>query len=114
MDFTKSEKKQLRLLAADAYEAEARQMLEKLESEFRRWREGEIRSAQLIAAIHDFHEHGSRDLWSVHNGRFHYSLIVSRAIGLGLMPESKVPPTLLARLHPNSWRERSRSEDDDS
>ena len=42
MEFTKTERRLLRELAAEVYEAEAGQLLEELESEFKRWRDSEI------------------------------------------------------------------------
>lgn len=104
MEFSKSEKKQLRALAGEAYEAEARKLLEELESEFRRWRNGEVLSSELITTIHEFHQQQSHELWSMYNGATE-SMIVSRGVGLGLLPESKVPPAILAKLDPGYWRE---------
>ena len=64
MEFTKSERKQMRELAGTVYEAEAHALLEELDAEFSRWRSGECLSSELLAAIHEFHQHQSRQLWA--------------------------------------------------
>lgn len=99
MDFTKGERRQLRELAGEVYEAEAHQMLEALESEFKRWRGGEILSSELLNAVHEFHQHESRELWSMYQG-LRDPEIVARGLALGLVAESSVPVELLAKLEP--------------
>lgn len=99
MEFTKSERRQLRELAGEIYEAEAHQLLEELDAEFDLWREGEMLSSELLTAIHEFHQHQSRELWSMYRG-LPEVIIVERGISLGLIPESDVPPELLAKLQP--------------
>jgi hypothetical protein len=98
VDLTKSERQRLREVAGEVYEAEAHQMLEELESEFKRWREGEILSFELLSAIHEFHQHESRELWSMYQGLGEPE-IVARGLALGLIAESSVPTELLAKLH---------------
>ncbi len=99
MEFTKDERRQLRELAGGVYEAEAHQMLEKLDSEFKSWRDGEMLSSELLSAIHEFHQHESRELWSRYQS-LREPEIVARGIALGFMAESSVPSELLARLKP--------------
>ncbi len=102
MAFTKSEKRQLRELAGEMYEAEAHALLEELDTEFSRWREGEMLSSELLTAIHEFHQHQSRELWSMYQGLGDV-MAVERGLSLGLVAESKVPPALLAKLQPRAW-----------
>jgi hypothetical protein len=104
VDFTRAEKKQLRALAAEANEIEARQLLDRLDGEFNRWKRGEIGAFELISAIHKFHDYDSRDLWSLYNGRIGEDVLVSRAVGLGVLPEAKVPPAILAKLNTEHWK----------
>ena len=104
MELTKSERRQLRQLAGEVYEAEAHRVLEKLDQDFERWRRNEMLSSELLGTIHDFHQHRSRELWSMYNGATD-SMVVSRGVGLGLLPESKVPPAILVELDPDFWRE---------
>jgi hypothetical protein len=107
VEFTKSERKQMRELAATAYEAEAHALLEELDAEFARWRSGECLSSELLAAIHEFHQHRSRELWSSYQG-LSDSLVLERGLSLGLIAESSIPPTILAKLHP--WPSRAGEE----
>ena len=74
-------------------------MLDELESAFKRWREREILSSELLTAIHEFHQHKSRELWAMYQG-LRAPEIVARGLALGLIPESSVPPELLAKLEP--------------
>ena len=79
------------------YEAEAHQMLATLDSEFKKWREGKMISSELLSAIHEFHQHESRELWSLYQGLREPEIVV-RGIALGLIAESSVPAELLAKL----------------
>lgn len=99
MEFTKDERRQLRELAGSVYEAEAHRMLEELEFEFKSWREGEMLSSELLSAIHEFHQHESRGLWSMYQS-LREPEIVARGLALGFMAVSAVPSELLARLKP--------------
>lgn len=83
VEFTKAERRQLREFAGSVYEVEAHQMLEELESEFKRWREGEILSSELLGAIHEFHQHESRELWSMYQALREPEIVASR---LGARP----------------------------
>jgi hypothetical protein len=56
-EFTKSERRELRELAGDVYEAEAHHYLEELDEDFERWRRGEMLSSDLLTSIHQFHQH---------------------------------------------------------
>jgi hypothetical protein len=99
VEFTKSERKKMRELAATVYEAEAHAMLEELDSEFARWRTGERLSSKLLSAIHDFHQHQSRALWSSYQG-LSDSMALERGLALGLIAESSIPSAVLAKLDP--------------
>ena len=85
-EFTKSERKALRELSGTTYEAEAHLMLEELDAEFQSWRTGEMESSELLRAIHEFHQHQSRELWSMYQG-LEEPDIVARGIALGLLKE---------------------------
>ena len=61
---TKSQRRKLRDLAGIAYERELSAELSNLESEFRRWRAGEIDAHDLSNHIHRFHQGPARKLWS--------------------------------------------------
>lgn len=76
-------------------------MLEELDAEFQRWRDGELLSSELLTAIHEFHQHQSRELWSMYQG-LKEADIVARGLDLGLLAEAAVAPDLLAKLKPLS------------
>jgi len=91
----------MRELASAVYEAEAHALLEELDAEFAQWRAGECQSSDLLTAIHEFHQHQSRELWSSYQG-LSDAMVLERGIGLGLIEESAIPPSILAKLTP--WR----------
>lgn len=97
-EFTKAEKKMLREFAATIYEAEAHQMLRELDAEFQRWRDGEIFSSELLGAIHEFHQHESRELWSLYQSMKEPE-IVARGFALRLISEP-LPEELRSKLEP--------------
>ena len=95
-DFTKSEKKALRELSGTIYEAEAHLMLEELDAQFQEWRSGEMESSELLRAIHDFHQHESRELWSRYQA-LKEPEVVARGVALGLLSEP-LPTALRTKL----------------
>ncbi len=97
-EFTKAEKKALRELAEAIYEAEAHVMLEELDASFSEWREGEMLSSELLAAINEFHQNESRDLWSKYQA-LKEDEIVARGLALGLVSK-ELPEQLQAKLEP--------------
>jgi len=97
VELTKSERKKLRELASAAYEADACRLLEELDAEFARWRKGEIPSSELFSAVHEFHQHKSREFWSMYQG-LSDELIVQRAVSLGFVAEGSIPEAILAKL----------------
>ena len=98
-EFTKFERKTLRDLAGTVYEAEAHAYLEELEREFARWRSAEILSSELLAAIHEFHQGQSRELWSRYQS-LKEPEIVARGVFLGYLAEKQVPEAIRQKLQP--------------
>ncbi len=98
-DFTKHERQALRELAGAVYEAEAAVLLEDLASSFTKWRSGKLLPSELLDAIHEFHQHQSRQLWSTYQG-LRDPDIVARGLARGLLASSKVPSPLRAKLEP--------------
>ena len=96
-DFTKLERQALRELAGEVYEAEAAVLLEDLAASFAKWRAGDLLSSELLEAIHEFHQHQSRQLWSMYHG-LREPDIVARGLAHGLLASSKVPAPLRAKL----------------
>jgi hypothetical protein len=97
--FTKAERKQVRELASTVHEAEAHALLESLDAEFTLWRGGEYLSSELLSIIHEFHQHQSRELWSAYQG-LSDAMVLERGLGLGLIEERAIPPSILAKLNP--------------
>ena len=93
METTKAQRRLLRDLCLVAYEAEAREALASLDDDFRRWREREIGSEDLIDAIHQFHQHEARELYSIYSSRDEL-LTARRAVALGFIPEDDIPESL--------------------
>lgn len=91
----------MRDLASAVYEAEARSLLQELDAEFSRWRGGACSSSELLSAIHEFHQHHSRELWSSYQG-LSDAAVLERGIGFGFIAENAIPAAILAKLSP--WR----------
>jgi hypothetical protein len=98
-EFTKSERKQLRELAGDVYEAEAAQILGELATSFARWRSGELLPSELLQSIHDFHRGHSRQLWSMYQAMRDPD-IVARGLARALLDPARVPENLREKLEP--------------
>lgn len=98
MEFTRPERKQLRELGGMVYEAEAHALLEELDAEFDHWRKGDRLGSDLLSAIHEFHQHRSRELWSTYQG-LSDAMVLERGLSRGLIAEVSIPPAILAKLH---------------
>src|SRR5438552_12589050 len=97
METTKTQRRLLRELCASAHEVQAREALASLDDDFRRWRDGEINSFDLIDAIHDFHQHGARELYLTYSSRDEL-LTAMRAVRLGFIRADDVPAELVPLL----------------
>ena len=98
-EFSQSEKKALRELAGVVYEAEARLVLDEIDTQFQQWRNDEILGSELISAIHDFHQQDARSLWSTYQA-LKEPEIVARGLALGLIADEAVPQQLRIKLEP--------------
>ena len=96
-EFTKAERRELRELGGRAYEAEAGRLLQELDAEFERWRQGDVLSSDLITTIHEFHQHQARDLWSIYR-TMSPPQAVARGVGFGFIEAREVSDTLRAKL----------------
>ena len=94
---TKKQKAELRRLAGLAHERELSEAISSLESEFGRWRRGEISVFELNDRIHRFHHGESRDLYTLYDPR-HAEIVVPGAIARGTLQEEEVDPVLLKNL----------------
>ena len=94
---TKKEKAELRRLAGLAHERELFAALSNLESEFGRWRSGEISVFELNDHVHRFHHGVSRDLYTLYDPR-DAEMVVPGAIARGTLQEQEVDLALLKNL----------------
>jgi hypothetical protein len=105
-DFSKRERAELRRLAADVYEWELRGELEVLDKSFSDWRRGKLLSSELSDAIHEFHQHAARDIWSMYQTLKDPEL-VARGIALGAISDDALSAELRDKIKPlsNHFRE---------
>lgn len=101
-EFTKAQRRRLRELGTMAYERELSVELSKLETEFGRWRAGEIDAYELSDHIHRFHQGPARQLFS----KFDHSNLdfaVAHAIHHGLITEEEAGADVIEmlRIHLN-------------
>lgn len=96
-EFSRKERRRLRDLAGTAHERELDAALEELDSEFERWRSDELLPSELSERIHEFHDGGARELYSIYN-RLEEEQLVARAVAHGLLDEEEVGSDLLPRL----------------
>jgi hypothetical protein len=96
----------LRRLAADVYEWELRGELEVLDKSFSDWRRGKLLSSELSDAIHQFHQHEARDIWSMYQ-TLKDPEIVARGIALGAISDDALSAELRDKIKPlsNHFRE---------
>jgi hypothetical protein len=97
-DLSKSEKRLLGELLAEAHEAELARALTVVEVAFREWRNGAILPSEVDRRIHEHHKE-SQEIFKVYN----YSeplFALARAIHLELIREEQVPEPLRNRVLP--------------
>ena len=80
IEFTKSEKRELRRLAGEAYKAEMEKEVAKLEAEFRTWREGKITVFDLDEEIHAYYSGPRKQLYGFYQMRNQPEAAVARGI----------------------------------
>lgn len=96
-EFSKAENRQLRELSGVAHEAEAREMIGRLDASFTEWRERRIDSFDLLELIHRFHQDDARDLWSTHQ-YMTPATCVARALVHGWLSPETIPEALRERI----------------
>ena len=108
-NFTKGQRRKLRDLGGIAYERDLSEHLARLESEFRRWRAGEIDPFALAEAIHQFHQGPARELFSTY-ATSDLDFAVAQAIHRGLLKQEEVGADVLELLskHLSVWGERDK------
>jgi hypothetical protein len=96
-DWTKAQRRLLHELAGKAHERELARELGTLETDFGRWRRGEIDANGLADQIHRFHNGPARRLYVVYTDT-HREMAVGAAIGRGIIAEEEATPELLEAL----------------
>lgn len=98
MDHSKSEKRVLRKLLAEAHRRELTQALERLYGEFRHWESGDIDSFELDERIHHYHQNDARIIWSRYNGGLPLLMVLAGSVQSGLMTMEELPAELLEKV----------------
>jgi len=94
MEYSKTEKRALRLLLAEAHRRELTRALKRLHQEFRHWESGDIDSFELNERIHHYHQNEARAIWSRYNVAQPSLMIVADLVQSGLMTLEEVPDVL--------------------
>ena len=94
---TKKQRAELRRLTVVAHERELSAAIGELQTEFDRWRKGEISVFELNERIHKFHHGISRDLYTLYEPR-NAEIVLPGAIARGTIQEQEVDPALLEKL----------------
>ena len=97
MNYTKSEKKNLRELAALAYERELAKALEELYKNFSQWKKGKVHAFDLQDYIHKFHDGISRELWNTY-ATGHNDFAVIQAVARGIILKKEIKDTLWPKI----------------
>ena len=87
----------MRELADIAYERDLSHELTKLDSEFKRWRKGEVEAHELAARIHRFHQGPSRELFSKYD-HSNIEFAVADAIHRGVLSEDEAGADIVEML----------------
>ena len=103
MEFNRSERKTLRELASEVFEAEACDVLADLAASFAEWRKKKRLSSDFLADIRSFHQDHSQRLWATYQN-MDDSEVVARGVAFGFIPEKKVPRQIAEKLNLDGWR----------
>src|SRR5438067_703640 len=95
-DLTKAEKRMVRDLLDDAFEAELAAALEDVESALAEWRRGDLRPSEVQERIHEFHK-GSQEIFKIYN-YLEPLLALGRAVEFEFIPMTRVPESLRERI----------------
>jgi hypothetical protein len=96
--WTAAQKREIRRLAGVAYDRELSALLSALEKQFARWRSGEIATLDLNEAIHQYHDHGARDLWKRYQTRIAPEFLVMQALDNGALSFEELSKDIRAAM----------------
>ncbi len=98
IEFTKSEKRELRRLAGDAYKAEMEKEVAKLEAAFKTWRDGKITVFDLDEQVHAYYSGPRKQLYAFYQMRNQPEAAVARGLAMGLIDAVQVPTEIKAKI----------------
>lgn len=98
IDFTKSEKRELRRLAGEAYKAEMERELSMLEVNFKNWRDGKISVFNLDEQVHAYYSGPRKELYVRYQIRNQPETAVAWGIASGLIEVEQVSTDLKAKI----------------
>jgi len=96
-NLTKTQRRWLRELGGIAYKRDLSEHLAALESQFKRWRAGEIDAFALSDAIHGFHQGPARELFLAYQSS-NVEFAIAHAIHRGVVSESEAGPEIVEAL----------------
>ena len=91
---TKKQRKQIGELLELAYMRELSKALGKLETDFSRWRAGEIDAFELDEQIHEHHQGSSRKIWKLYGSTSDWDIALPGAIFRGALSVEDFPKDL--------------------
>ena len=98
IEFTQSEKRELRRLASEAYKAEMEKEVAKLEAAFKICREGKIAVFDLDEQIHEYYSGPRRQLYGFYQMRNQPEAAVARGLAMGLIDAAQVPTEIKSKI----------------
>ena len=102
IEFTKSEKRELRRLAGDTYKAEMEKEVAKLEAAFKTWRESNLNVFELDEQVHAYYSGPRKQLYGFYEMGNQPEAAVARGIAMGLIDSGQVPTEI--REPATNWR----------
>jgi hypothetical protein len=98
VEFSKSEKRELRALAGEAYKVELAKEAAKLETAFAAWRRGELTVFDLDEQIHGYYAGPRKDLYKFYEMQNQPEAAAARALALGLIAHDQVAADLAKKI----------------
>lgn len=93
-------RKELRSLAAMAYEAEMEEALSSLEDAFKAWRNKRMDAFELNEKIHRYHQGPAREIYNRYSVQSMTDLMVAQAVASGLIAEDALSEEMKSFLAP--------------
>lgn len=98
IEFSKTEKRELRALASEAYKVELAKELTKLETAFTSWRKGELSVFDLDESIHGYYAGPRKQLYQSYEMQRQPEATLARALAFGLIDSSQVSAELKKKI----------------